>query len=1416
MRGINLLFRPAMKILPLLFLLTCLCPAEKISLFDGKTLEGWDVRKGEEAWWTTRDGMIIGGSMEKKVPHNTFLATKKTYENFELEFDIKLEKGTGFMNSGLQMRSIRLPNNSEMKGYQVDAGIGWWGKIYDESRRNRVIAEPVNPEALSKVTKDWDWNHYRILCEGPRIRSWINGVAALDFTERAPGIPQNGLIGFQAHGGGTFEVQIKNVTIKELAPTPGALHWKPAPKSRPKPGPLTPEEEKSTFQIAPGFTAELVASEDQGVGKAITVVWDAAGRMWTTTAREYPVDANESKEAAEALFAKGGTDQALVFDSPYGPGPHTPRVFAEGLVIPLGILPWKDGALIQYGHEIRHYHDTNNDGKADRFDSILTGFGIQDSHLFPHQFERMPGGWIALAQGLFNYSDVKRPDGKPFTNGKSSVPFKQCKLARMKPDGSNFDILAHGPNNIWGFSQTRDGRVFLQEANDVSIPVTEFEPGTHYPTSSQDKLRSYAPNIRPSTDGPKMGGTGLSGLALVEDEGSPFQLGFDGEVFIVVNPITNRLQIMTAVTNEQGQYSYQKQDDFLLSGDKSFRPIAAHFGPDGCLYVVDWYNKVISHNEVPRSHPDRDKKRGRIWRIRHHSQKHTTPPNLTKLSSAEVATYLGGPNALLSRLAWHELSDRQDQSAIPLLSKTITDTKGSVARRCAALWALEGMAKITPAILRTLATDPHPSLRYQSIRIAGELSFPEADFLAIAKTAPTDHRRVRSALANALRYHKSPTPRMMSLAAQLGNAPLPGNDWNAYDRSFERYLARWAMETHRPVTRKMLESSAAKTLSSEQFLLAIQSLEPKNAAAQLAKAIPHLNRPLSSGELAILGSQLHQPEVTSALASILNDPNQQVILLQSFEKMDPKLASDPSLTKLIGSASLKLFPKASPENQKLIIRLASKFRLKQLETPITNWLGSKKRSTPDTLSAITALREIGSTDRSLFEKHYRSSDAALKREALISLAALKDPRIVPFFANEWDNLPGDLRQLTIHGLTAEKEKTLALASSASTGEFKDLTADAIGSIIAVLGANHPNVKTILKNSPNLLQPVIALTGNPADAIDQTITLKGAFTLETWIKLAPGISNNDSLLGSGSNGPDFNFYGSTLRVYAGTSVGDLIVASKPMTANLWTHCAITRDNTGKLKIYLDGLLDNDKSKPFIKDLSNLKIGQSNVATGSALQIREYRIWNRERSAEEIQFNYRTEFSTSNPKSLIHRFSGDSPDLKLRGKAGIQLVDDSPKLASPEAASAERAKFRKYRQLADRSGNSKNGQALFVTCLACHKVGNQGGIIGPDLSGAGAMSTEALLHNILTPNAQMESGYYRHDIILKDGSKISGSLVEETKARLSVQPVGTAIQIIPRDRISKHKITKSSLMPEGLIDHLSDEQIADLFSYIRTLK
>ncbi len=203
-------------------LVSCLSAAE--NLFDGKTLNGWE---GDLKWWRVEGGFITGGSLTEKVPRNFFLATTRSFQNYDLRLMLKLTGvlNTGMINSGLQIRSLRVPNNTEMSGYQVDAGDGWWGKLYDESRRNKVIAESADLAAVNAAVKKDDWNEYRIRTEGARIRSWINGVPALDYTEAEPAIAQDGKIAIQIHGGGMALVQVKDVRIEELPPTPGAPTW---------------------------------------------------------------------------------------------------------------------------------------------------------------------------------------------------------------------------------------------------------------------------------------------------------------------------------------------------------------------------------------------------------------------------------------------------------------------------------------------------------------------------------------------------------------------------------------------------------------------------------------------------------------------------------------------------------------------------------------------------------------------------------------------------------------------------------------------------------------------------------------------------------------------------------------------------------------------------------------------------------------------------------------------------------------------------------------------------------------------------------------------------------------------------------------------------------------------------------------
>ncbi|MEZ5299741.1 MAG: DUF1080 domain-containing protein [Verrucomicrobiales bacterium] len=182
-------------------------------IFDGKSFEGWEG--DTEKTWRIEDGALVAGSLDKKQERNDFLATKKEYEDFELFIEWKLEGTEGFVNGGVQFRTKRIPNHHEVSGYQADLGKGWDGALYDESRRNKVLARPTE-EVAAKAVKPGEWNQYRILCEGPRIQLWLNGVQTVDYTEEDPGIDRKGIIAVQIHGGAKSIVRYKNIKIREI------------------------------------------------------------------------------------------------------------------------------------------------------------------------------------------------------------------------------------------------------------------------------------------------------------------------------------------------------------------------------------------------------------------------------------------------------------------------------------------------------------------------------------------------------------------------------------------------------------------------------------------------------------------------------------------------------------------------------------------------------------------------------------------------------------------------------------------------------------------------------------------------------------------------------------------------------------------------------------------------------------------------------------------------------------------------------------------------------------------------------------------------------------------------------------------------------------------------------------------------
>lgn len=204
----------------------------KVALFDGKTLKGWE---GNREFFRVEDGAIVAGRLDKPIPRNEFLCTEKEYGDFELHLKFKVSDWET-VNAGVQLRSRRVPGSHEVSGYQADIAQIFWGNLYDESRRNIILAgfngiemfalsnrselenyvSRIDTTKLFSFVKRDGWNDYRIRCEGDRVQLWINGVQTVDYREADASIPRSGIIGLQIHSGPPGEAWYKNIYIEEI------------------------------------------------------------------------------------------------------------------------------------------------------------------------------------------------------------------------------------------------------------------------------------------------------------------------------------------------------------------------------------------------------------------------------------------------------------------------------------------------------------------------------------------------------------------------------------------------------------------------------------------------------------------------------------------------------------------------------------------------------------------------------------------------------------------------------------------------------------------------------------------------------------------------------------------------------------------------------------------------------------------------------------------------------------------------------------------------------------------------------------------------------------------------------------------------------------------------------------------------
>lgn len=186
-----------------------------VSIFDGKTLDGWFANPGKnQHLWKVENGVLVGGDGINPIAENNYLCTKELFGDFEFRclFRLSGDPESGFINSGIQYRSLLVDDN--MVGYQADIGDGYWGDIYDEHRRGKLVGGQL--ETLSHILLEDGWNSYIIRCKGKVHELYINGVKTCEYVETDPNIPSRGFIGLQLHSGGHAKVEFRDLTITDL------------------------------------------------------------------------------------------------------------------------------------------------------------------------------------------------------------------------------------------------------------------------------------------------------------------------------------------------------------------------------------------------------------------------------------------------------------------------------------------------------------------------------------------------------------------------------------------------------------------------------------------------------------------------------------------------------------------------------------------------------------------------------------------------------------------------------------------------------------------------------------------------------------------------------------------------------------------------------------------------------------------------------------------------------------------------------------------------------------------------------------------------------------------------------------------------------------------------------------------------
>jgi putative heme-binding domain-containing protein len=555
------------------------------------------------------------------------------------------------------------------------------------------------------------------------------------------------------------------------------------------------QKELESFKIADGFEVSLWAAEPLVV-KPIQMNWDADGRLWVVSSTAYP-HVKTGETANDKIFVIEDTDGDGKADKS--------TIFAEGLLTPTGILPGDGGVYVANSTEILHFMDTDGDGKADKRRKVLTGFGTADTHHLIHTFRWGPEGSMYFNQSIYIFSHVETPFGIRRLEGGG--------VWELRTNNLKLDVYAKGLVNPWGLQFDKWGQSFLTDGAGGEGINYAF-PGATFVTS---------PGAERIIRGLNPGQPKHSGLEVISGRHLP-----ESWLGSVITNDFRANRINRFKLEEQGSgYASKQTEDLMWTNHVAFRPVDINLGPDGAIYVADWYNPIIQHGEVDFYDPRRDQEHGRIWKIVAKNRPLLKTPKLSKAPVTELLAALTLPEDWTRSQAKQVLKDRGAAEVIPALEKWVSALdkadKNYEHNLLEALWVYQSLDKVNEPLLLTLLNAKTHNARAAALRALHLWNDKISNVPALLTKASADaHPQVRLEAVIALR--KTQTPEAAKTALSVLDQPMD---------EFLDYALWQTVRELEPQWTKRLKIEPDFLGSPKKTVFALKSVNTADAVSQL-------------------------------------------------------------------------------------------------------------------------------------------------------------------------------------------------------------------------------------------------------------------------------------------------------------------------------------------------------------------------------------------------------------------------------------------------------------------------------------------------------------------------------------------------------------------------------------------------------